>query len=330
MPAYGIHDHPTLKLGLRPPKPMMPTLRLGDFLTGVVPSHPVTLDYLNTTKGVTFGLYTNDTFGICGPTAVANSRRLTTAKLTGTMQVPTQADVDDLYRRSGNPRFDPKLDPLDPRQDDNGVNLQEMLDEVVKNGIGGVKALAHASVDVSNLDEVAAAIAIFGGVLTGVNLQEAQKAQTNKGAWDYSPSMPWGGHAIVHGAYGPKGEGLISWAKYIIATMAFLKHQLSEVRVVIWPEHLTDQGFLTGVDLRALAAAYQSLTGRPFPAVVPPKPPTPPPAPSGSLVITATLGGQAWSGTLQPHASFDNNLDAGARKGLHPPQPRLSLLRKKR
>jgi hypothetical protein len=303
MSAIGIHDHPTLKTGLRPPKPMLPTLRLGDFLTGVVPSHPVTLDYLNTTKGVTFGLYTNDTFGICGPTAVANSRRLTTAKLIGTMQAPTQADVNDLYRRSGNPRFDPTLSPDDPRQDDNGVNLQEMLDEVVKNGIGGVKALAHASVDVSNLDEVAAAIAIFGGVLTGVNLQKSQQAQTDRGFWDYSPAAPWGGHAIVHGSYGPKGEGLISWAKYIIATMAFLKHQLSEVRVVIWQEHLTDNGFLEGVDLAALASGYQSLTGRRFPAVVPPKPPVPPapPIPSSSLVVTAALGTDVWSGTLTKH-----------------------------
>lgn len=46
MDATGIHTHPTLKLGRRPPK-NAPALRLGSFLrAGVVPEHPVAADHL--------------------------------------------------------------------------------------------------------------------------------------------------------------------------------------------------------------------------------------------------------------------------------------------
>ena len=283
MNAVGIHEHPQLKLGLRPPTPAKPRLRLADFLRAI-PPHPTTLDYL---PGITYGLYTNDKYGICGPTYLANNRRLITAKLTGTMKAPTQADVDDLYRRSGNPRFDPTIPADDPRQDDNGVNMQQMLEAAMSGGLGGVKPLGFASVDVSNLDELAAAISYVGGLGYGVMLQQAQQAQTSRGFWDYSRSAQWGGHAILAGGYGPKGDALITWAKEIVATNAFLTHQLSEAWVVIWPEHLTDHGFMTGVDMQAFAAAYTAMTGKPFPAVIPPPPPPPPVKPKYTVTLSS-------------------------------------------
>ncbi len=273
MSAVGIHDHPTLKLGLRAAKPAKQRLKLSNYL---LPQHPAAVDHLS---GIEFGLYTNDQFGVCGPTSVANSRRLITANLKGQMQAPSLDDVYDLYRRSGNPNFNPALSANDPRQDDGGVNLQEMLQAVNAKGIGGVRCLAFAAVDPSNIEELKAAIGIFGFVLFGVTLQTAQQLQTPSHVWDYLPTRLWGGHAILGGAYqnNPEGIEVITWAQAVRMTDAFTLHQETECWVVIWPEHLTDAGFLQGVNLAALAADYKAMTGRDFPAIVPP---TPAPAPS--------------------------------------------------
>lgn len=283
-PAVGVHASSTMKLGLRPPDRSKPRLRLANFLTGVVPAHPASADYL---AGLQFGLYGNDRYGDCGPVSVANSRREVTARLSGRMVAPTQDDVFDLYRRSGNPQFDPATGA-----DDNGVNMQEMLGAVQRGGIGGTRCLGFAQVDTSNLDEMQAAVAVFGFLLLGVTLEAAQQSQTQSGVWDYRPSGMWGGHAILGGAYAssPAELEVITWAQHVKMTSAFMRHQLSEAWAVVWPEHLTDHGFLQGVDLRAFAAAWEAVTGLPFPAPVPPPPPPPPPPPSGSRTIVVTGG----------------------------------------
>jgi hypothetical protein len=276
--AVGTHAHETRKLGLQPPTHRA-ALALGDYLTGVAPAHPVTADHFGT---VPFGMYANDQHGVCGPTAAANLRRLVTAGLTGAMVAPSQEDVYDLYRRSGNPNFDPNLPADDPRQQDDGVEMQTMLEAVQASGIGGVRSVAFAKVDVTSDDEMTAAVSLFGGILWGVDLDVAQQAQTDAHPpfWDYKRSAVWGGHAVLTGAYETGNlEDVISWDLRIPTTAAFRRRQLGEAWVVIFPEHLGSRAFQAGVNLAGLAAGYQALTGRPLPAVVPPQP-LPPPAPT--------------------------------------------------
>lgn len=260
-------------LGRRPPS-NKPALMLGDFLTGVVPAHPAAADHF--AKVPQWILGGNDRYGVCGPVSVANQRLLVTTYLTGTPEIATQAAIFDLYRRSGNPTFDPN-DPGGPG--DAGVDMQTMLEAVVAGGIGGKHALAFAKVDVSNIDQIEAAVALFGGNLLGVTLDVAQQAQTDAGTWDYAPSGVWGGHATLNGRYAdaPDRGGVVTWAEIVDFTDAFEAHQVDEAWVVIWPEHLGSRAFQAGVDLAALAAAYTALTGRPFP-VIPGPSPTPAPA----------------------------------------------------
>ncbi|MCM3884170.1 hypothetical protein [Frankia sp. R82] len=291
--AVGIHAHPTRKTGLRPPT-RRAALRIGRYLTGVVPAHPSAADHLGHLE---YGLYANDRYGDCGPTSVANLRRVVTAGLTGTMQAPSQDDVFDLYRRSGNPGFDPATGA-----DDNGVEMQTMLQAVQAGGIGGVQSLAFAQVDVGNDDELDAAISLFGGILWGVDLEVAQQAQTDAHppVWDYRRSGEWGGHAVLAGAYRAGRDDVITWAERVSTTAAFRRRQLQEAWVVIWPEHLGSAVFQAGVDLAALAADYQELTGRPFPTVTPapvPVPPAPTPADDDGRALADALR------TLIPAAS---------------------------
>ena len=103
------------KLGRRPPK-NAPRLKLSHYLTGVVPAHPASADDFSLISD--WGMYANDQFGDCGPVSVANQRKLVTKYLTGTEVSVTINDVFDLYRRSGNPTFDPNTGA-----DDNGVDI---------------------------------------------------------------------------------------------------------------------------------------------------------------------------------------------------------------
>lgn len=276
----------TRQLGLLPADPARPVLRLARYLTGKVPEHPPAVDYLSKVNG--WGLYANDVFGVCGPAAVANQRRQVSRYLTGTQADPTIEDVFALYRASGNPEFDPATGV-----GDSGVVLADMLSALLRTGIAGVRPLAYAAVDVTEPDEVRAAIGLFGSLILGVDLDEAQEAQTDAGQpWDYvRRSGEWGGHAVLAGAYtGASTQGevdisVISWGERIGMTDDFAARQLSEAWVVIWPELLGTEEFADGVDLSTLARDYEALTGRPFPSLG--SSPTPAPADPAAEFKTA-------------------------------------------
>jgi hypothetical protein len=260
------------RLGRKPPSNKR-ALMLSDVLTGVVPEHPLTVHRLETVTD--WDIRGNDTYGDCGPVSVANSRALITKTLLGVEAYPTLDCVLDLYRRSGNPNFP---------DDDNGVDMQTMLEEVARNGIGSdgheAKCVAFAKVDARDIDEIRAAVSIFGSVLFGVDLSVAQQNQT---MWDYVQYAPdWGGHAVMAGGYSSQtGHApdidFVSWGDVMTCTDDFLDVQLEEAWVVIWPEHLGTEQFQQGVDLAELAGIYRDLTGKTLPIVPPPvpKPPIP-------------------------------------------------------
>lgn len=251
-----------------------------DVWTGKVPAHPPTVDHI---KGVEFDLYKNDTYGDCGPTDVGNTVRAVSKGLTGEMVAPSLDDVLDLYKRSGNPDFDPN-DPGGPG--DGGVDMQTMYEALLSGGIGDgkggvIKPLCFAKVDASNDEELDAAVSIFGAVSWGVNLLTPQQDQTDAGEWDYEPGGEWGGHAIPNLAYeeSSKLDDVITWDTRVKTTAAFRKHQLEEAWVVVWQWNLDHPAFQEGVDLQALADAYHALTGKTIPALPVPDP-TPPPSPA--------------------------------------------------
>lgn len=278
-------DFSFLKLGKQAPS-HKPALMLKDILnTGSdLPPTPIAADHFSQARGWELG--DNDKFGTCGPTSVANHRRLVTSALLGVEHAPTLQDVFDLYKRSGNPGFNPNLSDTDPRQEDNGVDMQTMLEALTAGGIGGVKPVAFAKISPDDMDTLDKAIALFGGVLLGLTLDVAQQSQTT---WNHvSGSAQWGGHAVLAGKYNdPAGTAsdrvsVITWAQEMPSTRTFINSQDDEAWVVIWPEMLQDKTFLEGVNLSALALAYKNLTGRdlPLPAPVPVPAPVPDPTPA--------------------------------------------------
>lgn len=288
-------NRPDRKVGLRPtdPERLAAAKRMGRFLlTSVLPTHPDSADYMAKIKKWILG--GNDRFGTCGPTSVANFVLLVTSWLAAYGLEFTDDEVFDLYRRSGNPNFNPATGA-----DDNGVDMTVMLTELVRGGIGfgdrNVKALAFAALpDSHDTEQLWGAAVRFGGVLWGADLAQAQDKQTTAGLWDYvARSRSWGGHAILAGprfvdqpGTAADRTGLVTWAEPINATDTFIGKQVAEAYIVILPWHLQDKTFLANTDLATLAADYTEITGKPFPVVVPtppvdPNPPVdPPPTPA--------------------------------------------------
>jgi hypothetical protein len=249
-------------------------------------TRPLNVDYFNRIDSWLLGQ--NDKFGTCGPTSVANNALLVSTWLADEPVRFTDEEIIDLYKRSGNPDFDPATG-----RGDNGVDMTVMLAELVKNGIGfadrNVKPLAFGALPGTDTERIWSAAALFGGVLWGADLDVAQDTQLESGKpWDYvRGSSEWGGHAILAaGRYsdvtGTTADrtALITWAEEVDSTDAFISKQVPERYVVIWPWHLSSREFIESVDLTGLAAEYKQLTGRDFPPLPEPAPtPTPDPTP---------------------------------------------------
>jgi hypothetical protein len=281
---------PVGKCGRRAPK-RAPALKLGPLLTGTVPQHPASEDYLAALGGG-WQMLGNDQAGDCVAVTWSNVRRLVTTTLMASGYYPAQAEVWEIYQTQ-NPDFDPNGSPEvngPGSPADGGMDVQSLLEYLVTaGGPDGVKAVAFASVNPQDADEVKAAIAVFGYVWAGITVSANNQQEFGAGQpWDYDPSSPQEGrHSIITGGYGAPGDGplggderFITWAAETSFTDAFWSNAVDEAWVCIWPEHLGTREFLEGVDLEQLAADYQDITGRALPVPAPPVPPVPAPAPS--------------------------------------------------
>lgn len=284
------------KLGRRAPK-NAPALRFASFMkaAGTVPAHPASEDYLAKLKN--WQVLGNDVAGDCNAVTWANMRRLVTAALS-TENYPTQAQVWEFYKTQ-NPDFDPNgsSSTNGPGSDaDQGMEIQTGLEYLHKNGgPDGVKPVAFAKVDVTNKDEVEAALAVFGGLWLGIVVLDANMQQFDNGQpWtDVKGSPVDGGHAILGGGYDPQVK-FITWGQETEFADSFWSGTaqgyklVEEAWVVIWPEHLGNKEFQEGVDLAALAKAYEELTGDTFPVPAPAPTPEPDPSPTPTPDPTPT------------------------------------------
>jgi hypothetical protein len=266
-----------LAYGRRPPK-NAPALRLRNVLTAEalapgVPAHPATEDYLATLRD--WQVLGNDKVGDCNAVTWANTRRLVTATLSKEYY-PTQDQVWEFYRTQ-NPGFDPNgsAQTNGPGSaSDRGMEVQTGLEYLHgQGGPDGVKAVAFAKVDPTDMAEVDAALAIFGSLWLGITVLDVNQQQ-------FTAGQPWtdvhgahidGGHAVVAGGYTPNVR-FITWGTETqfdpsfwngeVRRLLFFKTRLvEEAWVVIWPEHLGSREFLAGVNLGQLQADYQQLTG---------------------------------------------------------------------
>lgn len=302
----------TRRYGRRAPKRAR-AIPLSRILTGKVPDHPTSADYLATLNGG-WQMLGNDVAGDCVAVTWANIRRLLTA-IAGAEYYPTQDEVWAIYRTQ-NPDFDPNGDETTNgpgSSADGGMDIQTLLEYLAKAGL----ILAFARVDPTSVDEVKAAIAIFGFVWTGIDVQQANETEFGQERpWNYHRNSPdAGGHSVITGGYGTPGKGalggderFITWAEETSFTDSFWSHKVEECWAVILPEHLKHPNVLAGIDLSLMATYYTELTNRPFPVLDPPAPSPPPaPTPSPAPDLDPRL---VQAATLMSEWAADNNVTA--------------------
>jgi hypothetical protein len=296
------------KLGRKSPK-NTPAILFKNIRTAVViPPHPSFVDYLKAL--LNWLMLGNDDFGNCVAVTAANLVRVITHYL-GVEYYPTQAEVYALYKTQ-NKNFVPN--PDNPVQD-NGMDIQTCLEYWNKNEWAGRKLIAFAKVDYANLEEVKAALAIFGCLWLGINVESINREEFDNGkAWDYSPdSEIEGGHSVVSGGYLGQSSGdvtFITWAQETKFTDKFWSHSVEEAWVVILPEHLGTQQFQQGIDLNTLAADYKTLTGRVLPLPTPVTPPSNPGCSPAQLIAAAQAAMQQVT-IKKSWQAFINNLPKG-------------------
>jgi hypothetical protein len=255
------------KYGRRPPK-NAPALRFSSFQRREAVAFPRSEDYLAALPG--WQILGNDKVGDCNAVTWANMRRLVTGTLT-TENYPSQDQVWQFYQTQ-NPGFDPAgtAETDGPgSKDDQGMDIQTGLEYLHGNGgPDGVKVVAFAKVDHTNMAEVKAALAIFGCLWLGINVLSQNQDQFSEGkAWTNVPGASIeGGHAILGGGYSTDIK-FITWGQETEFASSFWNGSVQgtplveESWVAIWPEHLGTKGFEQGIDQAELAAAYKSLTG---------------------------------------------------------------------
>jgi len=274
------------RLGRLPSDPHAPKLRLKHFLdasyAGTVPD---VVDYAPPVTDLpTDG---NDQLGDCTAAAAAHIEAAFSLFGQGTAVVPSNADVIKFY--SGSTGYKPGSPSTDQ-----GGDMLTVLKYWNKTGIAGHKIAAYFAVDPSDLDELRAAIYLFGAVYIGCNLpQSAQDAFDQGKVWDYTRkgSAILGGHCIA-GHKAVKGGNLTisSWGGLAEVTPAFIAHYCDEIYAVVSQEWVRNGVTPEGLDIAGANAAFTQLTGRPGPFTVAPVPaPQPVPAPSKDADLLRAL-----------------------------------------
>jgi hypothetical protein len=295
----------TFRHGVKPPHPeeTHPRMKFAQIRRrGVLPSAPSLVDYV--TKVLTWPMYANDKWGDCVWAMIGHSIQAFTTYGRGKTITVTEADVINAYTAVTG--FDPDAGPPGKNPTDQGTVIQDALNYWRKTGVGGHKILAFAEVNVTDPEEVDAALNLFGHLQLGINFPDTAMDQFNNGEpWDVvSHARIEGGHAVdlglahtimqsqlQHGqptvvSKNTRGNyEVITWAGVQEMTPAFWRKYVTECWVVVSEEWISVAGASPpGLDEAALNDAFEALTGQPGPLPVQPTPdPAPTPEPSGCL-----------------------------------------------
>jgi hypothetical protein len=306
------------KFGRKPADLSRPHLRLTAHLRPEavsLPPNPVVVDWLSLVAE--WPMFLNDQLGCCTCAMIAHACEAYSTYGQGVEDSITDNDVLTAYEAVGG------YVPGDPSTD-GGAVIQDVLSYWRRTGIGGHKIAAFARVDHTNLDEVRAAVNVFGALLIGVNLPAiAQEQFANGQPWDvvaYDGGIE-GGHAVHGGAYdeNTKTFTVTTWGQTQKVTEAWWLHYVEECWVAISPEWLSAAGLSPeGIDLYGLGEDLARITGkpnpfpRPNPEPIPGPAPTPTPVPPGPPVVdpdqALAAAARTWLTAGPHHSRADRHL----------------------
>ena len=138
-------DHSHLKLGKRPRRHDIRTLKLARYLTGATQAPlqpPASIDY---TRGIQdWGVMVNDRLGCCTIAAVGHAVQTWTANASRELTVPDSTILEYYEKWDG-------YNPADPSTDQGGVEL-DVLNDWRQQGFDGVSLDAYAAIELGTRD----------------------------------------------------------------------------------------------------------------------------------------------------------------------------------
>ncbi len=219
------------KLGKKPVRHDHRTLKLRAYLPSLPPL-PGAIDW--SLKVPLWNMDLNDQLGCCVIAAASHMDMLWTANA-GNEVIPADSDVLAAYEAVGG------YNPSDPSTDQGCVML-DALNYWRNTGMFGGKINSYVSLDITSVEELQAAVALFGAAYIGVNLTQAD--MDNSGLWDnaFDPNAVIGGHAIPLVAYGSNQFICVTWGAVKTLTAEWLKPRIEEAYCVLSPAWIAANG----------------------------------------------------------------------------------------
>lgn len=233
----------TQKLGKAAPKIDKRTFKLAKYLPKLMPPPPPSASYVQ--KVQDWGMMLNGVLGDCVAAAAGHMIQQWT-RYAGTEIVIPDSAILKTYEDVGG--YIPGNSNTDT-----GMVMLDYLNYWRKVGVGGHKILGYVSVDPSRVDQIQAAIQLFGNLYAGLQLPRSVQGTS---LWSVPPSGPynnaspgsWGGHCVPLMAYRPNSAGTaalytpLTWAAKFTATAGFLHCYMDECYAVLSEDWIESNG----------------------------------------------------------------------------------------
>ena len=243
-----------MKLGRLAAKRSLKTPALGNYLQiSKLPVPPIknAWEYAVTAP---WQMMKNDQLGDC-TCAAAGHMIMNWSANTSTVVTPTDDEIIQAYTAVSG------YDPSNGNNDNGAVEL-DVLNYWKSTGIAGHKILGFATVDIQNIDQVKAAMYLFGGVYTGFNVPQFIMNDTGNHNWTQQSQDTdiIGGHAVPLFGYGRGGATLVSWGELYTLSWQFWQTYFDEAYAIVTSDWIKSTGLSpVGIDVNGLLTDLQAI-----------------------------------------------------------------------
>lgn len=244
---------PMRRFGKHPAKHDYRTLRFKDYVTAELASPPTTFNSLTrvydklgqSDPTVLFPMDGNDTLGDCTIAALAHAVTTYRGFIAPPADIMTRQQVVKLYMKlTGGV--------------DSGLAELDVLNYWRKHKVAGDKILAYVKIDPKNHTHIEQALALFGGVYLGFQVQE-------NCVQEFDAKQPWtpgklthDGHAVFAVGYDQNTVQVLTWGNTQQGTWAWWDECVDEAYAIVPPE-AEDPRFAPGFNVKQLLADLSSV-----------------------------------------------------------------------
>lgn len=254
----------TFKLGKTAARPDSVTLKFSDYLTTALPAIPKKVTGHSSLVTADWGMLGNDSYGDCVWAGAGHETMLWNAEQKKIVSFTDKSVLSDYSKVTG-------FNPNDPNSDQ-GTDMQKAASYRLKTGVldsAGKrhKVDAYVALDAGDIDQLRAAIYLFGAVGVGVNFPSPWMDLFNEGkVWGYKAAYKKqidGGHYIpAVASASPTGNiTVLTWGQTQLMSATAYKNFNDESIAYVSVEALNASGkSLEGFNITQLLADVKAVS----------------------------------------------------------------------